>query len=166
MFAMQPRNQLEHRLGRAGIQVACRFIGQQHFGFCDQRSRECNPLLLAAGKLTGAMMAALCKPDLIQPAGRFVGDRGERLSSQEQRHRHVLQRRELWQQIMKLPYESDFTVAEIRSGIGIQRTEGQTCTVNLSAGGAFQRCQEVKQRSLAHAGFADDYQHFSLLLVQ
>src|SRR5437899_8661717 len=36
--------------GKAGINIACRLIGQQQFGPDDERARYCGALLLAAGK--------------------------------------------------------------------------------------------------------------------
>ena len=50
MFAMQARDQLKNQFSGASIEVAGRFIGEKHLRLRDERPRQCQALLLAAGQ--------------------------------------------------------------------------------------------------------------------
>ncbi len=74
MLPVQPRNQLKNQFPGATIEIAGWLIGQQHLRLGDERTRQRQPLLLAAGKLTRTMMSAILKADLAQPPrGFFFG---------------------------------------------------------------------------------------------
>ena len=62
MACVQPFNQVEDTACRGFVQVASGFVGQQQPGIVDQRARKRHTLLLAAGELAGAMVAAIFKP--------------------------------------------------------------------------------------------------------
>src|SRR5215472_7530209 len=47
----------------AAIEIASRFVGEQHLRFVDQCSRNCHSLLLPAGKLTWIMVFTAREPD-------------------------------------------------------------------------------------------------------
>src|SRR5208337_4363462 len=52
-FAIQLREQLHDFLSLAGVQVACRLVGQQKRGLVNDSARDADQLLLSAGKLVG-----------------------------------------------------------------------------------------------------------------
>ena len=68
MLPVQPRDQLKNQFPGASIEIASRLIGQQYLRLGDERPCQCQPLLLAAGKLARTMMSALFEADLAQPA--------------------------------------------------------------------------------------------------
>ena len=72
VFAVQSRDQFKNQLAGASIEIAGRLIGQQDSGLGDERTRQRNTLLFAAGKFAGAMMPARLKPDFAQPPRSFV----------------------------------------------------------------------------------------------
>jgi hypothetical protein len=65
---MQSRNQFENRFRRLSVEIPGRLIGQQQLRTGNERSGQSHPLLLAARKLSRAVMRALLQPDLTQPA--------------------------------------------------------------------------------------------------
>src|SRR5271170_8351564 len=103
VLAMQSSDQFKNRFRRVSVKVARGLIGQQKLGTRDERACQSHALLLAAGKLTRAMMRALLQSDLTQPACRFWLDLLPRLPPQQQRHGNVFCRREFRQQIVELP---------------------------------------------------------------
>src|SRR5687768_632072 len=62
-LAGQLMNVLPEFATRLGIDAGSRFVEQQQFGLVDQASRQSEPLLPAAGKLAGQLMAALRQPE-------------------------------------------------------------------------------------------------------
>ena len=89
-------------------------------GLADQGPGQHHPLLLAPGKLARPVRGAGAQPDFLQPRQRRR--RGFRVGNapDQQRHHHVLQRRELRQQVVNLPDKTDFPVAEARQ-LGIRQ---------------------------------------------
>ena len=52
----------EHATPGAGVQRTGRLVGEQHLGPGDERPRDRDPLLLAAGELGGPVAQALVQP--------------------------------------------------------------------------------------------------------
>src|SRR5713226_819688 len=85
MLTMQPRDQFKNHFSGASIEIASRLIRQQKLRLRDQRSGECQPLLLTSGKFSRTMMPALFKPHLAQPTGSFLLRDRKSLSARQQR---------------------------------------------------------------------------------
>ena len=140
----------------AAVQVAGGLVSQQQFGLGDERARQRDALLLAAGELAGAVLRAVGQFHFAQPAGGhsqcgFAGD-----AAGEQRHGDVFQRGELRQQVVELPDVADGAVAEVSLLRGRERGELNPGADHLPGGGCVQRGQDVQQGRFARAGFADD----------
>ena len=69
MLTMQLRNQIENALCRADIEIARGLVGKKQLWFRDQGSGQRDSLLLAAGKLAGAMMNPVSQSHFAQPFG-------------------------------------------------------------------------------------------------
>src|SRR5213075_88273 len=74
----------------------------------------------------------------------------------------VLQCRKFWQQIVKLPDESDLAVTKIGSRILRKRVQSQVLEVNLTFRRAVECAGDVQQRTLSRARLAHNRQHFSV----
>ena len=72
MLPVQSCYQFKNQVTGAPVEIAGRLISQQHLRLGDKRSRQGQPLLLAAGEFARAVMAACFQADLAQPAGSFV----------------------------------------------------------------------------------------------
>src|SRR5437879_3300448 len=73
------------------------------------------------------------------------------LPTQQERHRRILQGREFGEQVMELPYKTDFTITEIRRGLVRQRIQLQVGAVYVTLRSTFKRTQDVQQSALARA---------------
>ena len=58
MLAMQTSNQFKNQFSGAPIEIAGRFIGEEHLRLRDERPSQRQPLLFAAGQFTRSMMPA------------------------------------------------------------------------------------------------------------
>ncbi len=67
---MELVEQAEHVGGRHRVQVAGGLVGQDELGLGDQRPGHGDPLLLAAGELTGLVLGAVAEIDLVERGQR------------------------------------------------------------------------------------------------
>jgi len=79
MLTMQSRNQFKNQFSGASVEIAGRLIGQQHLRLSDERPRQRQPLLLAAGKLSRTMMPTRFQSHLAEPPRSFLFCGGHRL---------------------------------------------------------------------------------------
>ena len=99
-------------------------------------------------------MAAVCQRLALAHAAR------------QQRHGHVFQRRELRQQVMKLPDVADLAIAKGRRLLRRELGHVDRGADDRSGGGRIQRAQNVQQRALSRAGLAHDGHHLAGLDIQ
>src|SRR5580700_1335977 len=96
------------------IEISGRLVGQHQARTLNHRSRYRHPLLLATGKFRRPAMKLVLEPDhlenLLGPLPRLAFGHAR----DQRRHHHVFERVEIGQQIMKLKYETELMVAEIR----------------------------------------------------
>src|SRR5438067_1860310 len=83
---------------------------------------------------------------------RFIFGR----SSDPARHRHVLRRGELGQQMMKLKDEADVVIAESRELVIRHRRELGVAYADAPRVGTIESAEEMEQRRLADAARPDD----------
>ena len=79
-------------------------------GLLDQRPGDRHPLLLAAGELIRPVIQAVGQADVGQQLGRPLPLLGRHAPRQE-RHQHVLQRRQVADQVERLEDEADLVAA-------------------------------------------------------
>jgi hypothetical protein len=142
------------------VQVPGRLVRQQRPGRLGQRPRHGHALLLPSGQGAGTMGGALAEPqlgeELLGPAPHL----GLGLAGDQTGHHHVLEGRELGQQVMELKHEAEGAVAELPEPRLGEREGVLPCDVDASALGPIERPQHMKQRRLADAGGPGDRQHF------
>ena len=105
------------------VQVAGRLVAQDQRRVGDHRPRQRNTLLLAAGKLRRAVLAAIGQTHTGQ---RLVGPlqgRCTRHAVQDERHGDVLPRREHGDQVEELEDEADARAAQRRERVVVQRAQ-------------------------------------------
>jgi len=68
VFSMQARDEFKNHFAGSSIEIAGWLIGQQYLRLRYQRARQRQTLLLAAGKLSGTMVAALLESHFSQPS--------------------------------------------------------------------------------------------------
>ena len=115
--------QRKYRLARAEIQAAGRLVGQQHFGFGYQRTRQRHALLFAARQLSGAVRSALSQPHFGQPFPRLLSRLVGIDAANQQRHHHIFKRGKLRQQRRILPNESYMLVPEVGQLLLVQAVQ-------------------------------------------
>ena len=104
-------DQFENCFRAPFIQVPCRFVRQKQHGLIHQRPRDCHALLFATGKFSRTLPRAIGQSNFSQPIPCRAERLTQRLSSNQQRHRHIFRSREIRQQMMPLPHETHGPVA-------------------------------------------------------
>ncbi len=95
------------------VKIARRLIGEHHARLGYERARHRCALPLTAGELVRPMLQALAKADTLQQLAGARACGRDRRAPNKQRHRHVLERRELRQQMMKLIDEAERAIAQL-----------------------------------------------------
>ena len=150
-------------LGRRAVEVARGLVGEDEAGAVHERARDGDALLLAAGELRRAVAEPLAEPELFEQRSRpRLRLAAERLPADHGRHRDVLQRRELRQQVVELEDEADLLVAELREPVVRLREHVAAAVFYASGGGPVERAEQVEQRALARAALPDDRHHLAL----
>jgi acyl-CoA thioesterase-1 len=144
MFAVQASQKVKYNFAGTAIEISGRFIGQQELRLGDQSARQGQPLLLAAGKLAGTVMAALLQSDMTQPRGSFLFGILPRIPASQKRHGNVLQRRKFRQQVVELPHIADFAVTELGGCIFRKRVHLGICAVYGTAGRTIKSPEDVQ----------------------
>ena len=158
--AHQDRLQRELAAARADIEVAGRFIGEQHLRLVDERAGNGHALAFAARQLGGAVLEAMPEAagleELRRPVAQFGAPAGqpcEARESDERRQQRVLEHGELGKQVVELEHEADIAVsvevlARGAEGAQILARERDRPGVRV---GAIEPAEEMQERALAAA---------------
>jgi len=111
---MQPLKQLEHGPSILLVQISGRFICQQHARPCDERPGYRYTLLFPARKFSRTVFGPVLEPNLRQPFARCFQRDWLWFSAHQQRHRYVLCRGKIRQQLMPLPEKPHGSIAKFR----------------------------------------------------
>jgi hypothetical protein len=113
-------------------------------------------LTLAAGKLAGEVLDPMAETDALEHLHRGGARFRRRHPPDRERHRDVLERGELRQQVMELVDEAERAIAHgAARGFG-ERGERDAVDEDLTAGRRVEPAEQVQQRALAGARGADD----------
>ncbi len=166
MLTMQPRDQFKNHFCGASVEIASRLIRQQELRLRDQRAGQCQPLLFTSGKFSRTMIPARFQSHLAQPAGSFLLRDRKSLSARQQWHGYILQRRKFRQQVMKLPDEANFAVAELGSIVFRERIHLRVRAVYGTGRRTIKRSDDVQQGTLARTRLPDNRQHLSFIHLE
>src|SRR6185312_884764 len=102
------------------------------------------------------MMCAIAQPDLLKTRQRFRGRVRGRLSPNTHWHAHILLSRKLGQEMVLLPNVSNLPVAEAGE-VGFRKLSNISIpVVYRSSGWRVETADQVQERTLACAAFADN----------
>src|SRR5438270_10278185 len=162
VLSMKSLHQSEHHLRGSVIQVTCWLISHQDSWACHQGPGQGHPLLLTAGKLSSAMMAAALQSNFPQPFAGFLHGLTVSGSLHQERHCNILLRRKFRQQVVKLPDKADGFIAKISGCVVCKLRYRNLGAVYVTCGSTIKSTKDVQQAALAGAGLAHDSQHFPL----
>src|SRR5215469_12679341 len=94
------------------VEIAGRLVAEQDFGIVGERADDRDTLLLAAGKPRRAVSGSRAETDAFEQLRRLAAGAASRDAGNHLRQHHVFERRELWQQMMKLIHEPDMRAPE------------------------------------------------------
>src|SRR5262249_2336426 len=110
----------------------------------------------------GAMVAAVFQTHFAQPVGSRLHGLPVLGPSHQERHSNIFLRRKLRKQVVKLPDESNFPVAEICSRIVSQLGYLNLRAVYVTLRSSIKSPQDVQQTAFPRARFSYNRQHLSL----
>ncbi len=113
MRPVQIPEQSTNHLASPFVQIAGRLIGQQILRSTNQRPRQHDSLLLAAGQLARPMMSARPQTNFVQTRHRLTRRFGVRHPTNQQRHHYILFGRKLRKQVVNLPNKTNFPIPEL-----------------------------------------------------
>ena len=157
--------QLEDLAARLRVEVAGRLVGEHDGRLRDERARDGDALLLAAGELGGAVAAAVVQADLVRAGRRRSPCRASRPAMRE-RQEHVLVGGQHRQQVEELEDEADVLAAQLRDLVVLQLPEARAGDRDVARRGAVERGEDVHQGRLAGARRAHDRGQLALRDVQ
>jgi len=111
-ITIESKHELEDLLGITSIEIASRFVGKYQRRFRHERPSHGGTLTLTARELMRTMRETTAESDLFEnrTRPRFRLDRCH--ASNQQGHRHILERAELRQEMVELVDESDRAVTQ------------------------------------------------------
>jgi len=123
---------IKHQIASGGIEVACRFVGEQETGLVDECASDGDALLLTAGKLVGEAVGEQVHLDPVETflcSVTSVGPVGE-----EQREFYIFDGGEGMEELERLKDEADFPAAEVGE-LGVSERGGGLPVDEYFAGG-------------------------------
>ena len=154
--ARERADHLHHIDFGARIEIAGRLVGEHDLRPCDERARDADALLLAAGHLRGVMRQALAEPDPLEDAAGHRLALGLGHTAEHERHGHVLDGIEVRHQIVGLEHEAEMALPERGQFPLVQIGDDHAADAHAAARGLFHAGELVEQGGLAGAGFAVD----------
>src|SRR5438105_5731698 len=148
-------------LGVPPVEIARWLVGENDLRIHCQRSRNSRPLLLSARELRRTMGHSRAETDARQQLRRPAPGVFVRLAADSQRHHHVLESRELPQQVVKLKDKADSAIAQLTE-LGFVSAVHRLATDYYISARRFVQCSEnVHQCALSGAAGADYGDHLA-----
>lgn len=151
MVTGQFQHQLKYAIRSRTVQIARWLIGQHTSGLRHQGSRQRNALPFTARQFSRSMMQPILQTHLGQHLRRFQRTALGRHAPDPQRHRDVVLRTELRQQMVELVDKTKMNIAQTTL---LGRTlMGQVLPLQHhgAMSGSIQTSQQVKQRAFARS---------------
>jgi len=142
------------------VEVARRLIGEDDRGLRDERARDRDALLLAAGELGGPVLAATLDPGARQQLGEplLLGP----LAGDCEREEDVFACAEHGQEIEELKHEADVLAAQLREMRVVEARDVAPGNFHGAAGGLVEAGEDVHERRLARPGGPHDGDELAL----
>src|SRR5471030_1751208 len=137
-LVLEPLEDVHHLDARAAVEIAGWLVGEENRRVVEQRARDRDALLLAAGQLIRMMISAVGEADCLERGKRAAppfGRRDFRRTIQE-RQLDVLHRRRAREQVEALEDEPDLAVANRRELVVVQAGDVAILEPVLSRRGA------------------------------
>ena len=162
---VQVAQNLQHGLRILRVEIPGGLVGQQNRRVIHNRPRNRHALLLAAGERIRFVIQPLPDPQQAQHFLEF-GFRLRGRAPDVARHRDVVARRQVGQQVEFLEHESHRAFAHARALRVGHRRQVLVAHHDFPRGGRRQPADNVKQRRLPRARRADDRKEVALLHVE
>jgi hypothetical protein len=161
-LASEPVEQFEHLPSGLFIQVAGRFVGQDELRVVHQRAGDGDALLLAAGQAIGECLRAVEQAHGFQKQPGLAMRVLNRCAVQLERQHDVLHHRQRGDEVKELEDESDLATAKERALVFAERGQVLAVQPDGAAVRLVNAADEVEQRALAAAAFAQDGNELAL----
>ena len=127
-----------------GIEITTGLISQYNIGLVDKGTGYGHALLLATRQLCRFMIEAVREPQSVEQLLGLLFDDRFGAAGQPAGNRNVFEGAELRQQMMKLKYEANVTVAKCGQLFGAQLKNIGTIDQHLALIGAIERAQHMQ----------------------
>ena len=144
------------RVGAAAVEVAGRLVGEHAVGRAGERARDRDALALAARELRRPVLQPRAEADLAEHVGGARARLGGGEAADAQRHRDVVERGELGQQMVELVDEAEMAVAPLALLGRVEGREVAAAEIDAARGRRLEAAEQMQQRALARARRADD----------
>ena len=148
------------------VKIAGRFVCQKYLGAPHQSASNHHSLLLSARQLARAVMTARSQPDFSQALFRVPDRLPPADTTHQQRHHDILGSRELRQQVVCLPNESDPTVAKLGEPSFIQSGDVGVAVKHTSARRTVEPAKQMQQSTFPGPGLSDKRETLSCRYVE
>ena len=153
-FPVEFEHQRHHLLAGRVVEAAGRLVREQQRRLLHEGPRQRHALLLAARQHPRIVRQPLPQPDALE---HLPGLRaGIALTAQLQRQHHVLQRRQVGQQLEALEHEAQVRAAQRGAAVLVEREHVLPTQPHRAFGRRVQAREDGQQRALARARGADD----------
>ncbi len=165
-FGVEVGEDREHVLGRVGVEVAGRLVGEDQRGVGDDRAGDRDALLLAAGELGGEVVQAVGHAHRRQRPFGAAAALGAVQAGVGERQFDVGERGGAGDEVEGLEDEAELAVAQVGELVLVEVVGVGAVDQVAPAGGDVEAAKDVHQRALAAAGAAHDRDEVAALDAQ
>jgi hypothetical protein len=133
VVAAEGEHHVEHDPAVGPVEVPRRLVGHEHRRVGRERAGERDALLLAAGQLRRVVVAAASEADALEQLRRPCSGARRALAEQLEREHHVLQCREVGEEVERLEDEPDLTASKEGEAVLAHRLDGLAVDADRAA---------------------------------
>ena len=151
---VQPEQTVNDQLAGLSIEVPGRLVGEQDFWLVDERARQGDALLFAAGELRRIMGEPFAQTHALQERDRLVTDLVA--AAQFQRNHHILQSGQSRNELKRLKNETDLFISQAGATILVQPAKVNAVDAHFTGSRLIESGAQAEQSRFAAAGRPDD----------